>query len=455
MAASPHVDRETFLANVRRSGLLTDVQLADAAGAFPATDRGRLVARALVEAGLLTRFQAAQLLAGRTSGFFLGQYRILDQIGHGGMGRVFKAEHSTLRRLVAIKVLASRLLRTPRAQELFLREVRAAARLLHPNIVTAFDANQEGQRTYLVMEYVQGPNLHQLVRRDGPLPIGQACEYIRQVAHGLNYAHQKGMVHRDVKPGNLLLQTETLTGPGGEVVVTPTVKISDFGLARLAEPGSKGSEHGEARRNILMGTPDYVAPEQARDAHKADNRSDLYSLGCTLFYLLAGRVPFPGGSPVEKLVRHTSEDAPGVDRLRPEVPAAVAAIVRRLMAKRPEDRFASAVELAAVLTPFCGAASLTDPVRPPSSPSLDALVTAASGGSPTDGSADDGSALAGTLAPEMTATQMGTTRLPWLPRPEGDPETPARRWVWVALIAGAAAVGLLASGALGWLIATR
>src|SRR5207253_2776613 len=151
------------LANVRRSGLLTEEQLAGAGGRLPATGRGRPVARALVEVGLLTRFQAAQLLAGRTSGFFLGQYRILDPIGQGGMGRVFKAEHRTLNRLVAIKVLAPRLLKTARAQELFLREVRAAGLLMHPNIVTAFDANQEGQRTYLVMEYVDGPNLHQLV----------------------------------------------------------------------------------------------------------------------------------------------------------------------------------------------------------------------------------------------------------------------------------------------------
>ncbi|HEX5272314.1 MAG TPA: protein kinase, partial [Gemmataceae bacterium] len=177
MAASHHVDRETFLANVRRSRLLTDEQLAGAAGRLPASGRGRPIARALVEAGLLTRFQASQLLAGRTSGFFLGQYRILDHIGSGGMGRVFKAEHRTLSRLVAVKVLAPRLLTTARAQELFLRELRAAGRLLHPNIVTAFDANHEGPRTYLVMEYIDGPNLHQLVRRRGPLPVGLACEY--------------------------------------------------------------------------------------------------------------------------------------------------------------------------------------------------------------------------------------------------------------------------------------
>jgi serine/threonine-protein kinase len=460
MAATPHVDRETFLANVRRSGLLTEEQLAEAAGQLPDTGRGRLVARALVAAGLLTRFQAAQLLAGRVGGYFLGQYRILDHIGQGGMGRVFKAEHRTLNRLVAIKVLASRLLKTARAQELFLREVRAAGRLMHPNIVTAFDANPEGHRTYLVMEYVDGPNLSQLIRKDGPPPVGQACEYIRQVAQGLHYAHLKGMVHRDIKPGNLLLQTEVLAGPGGEPVVTPTVKISDFGLARLNEstPDTADSEHGsgERRRSVLMGTPDFVAPEQARDLHAADARSDLYSLGCTFFHLLTGRVPFPGGNALEKLVRHATEDAPAVERLRPEVPPPVAAIVRRLMAKLPEDRFATAAEVAAALAPFCGTAPLSDPVRAPSSPFIDALATPAVGAAPAaDPSTDDESALAGTLTAESSSTTLGSTRFPPLARPE--PEWPAGKWNWarVSVFVGLVVAGLLGAGALGWLLALR
>jgi serine/threonine-protein kinase len=457
MAAAPHLDRKTFLKNLRRSGLLTAGQLAAVADRLPLTERGRPVARALVEIGLLTRFQATQLINGRTSGFFLGQYRILDQIGQGGMGRVFKAEHRTLSRLVAIKVLAPRLLRTARAQELFLREVRAAGRLLHPNIVTAFDANQEGQRTYLVMEYVDGPNLHQLVRRHGPLLIAQACEYVRQVAQGLHYAHQKGMVHRDIKPANLLLQSETLTGPTGQLVVTPTVKISDFGLALLNEPGAKGGEpqDDEEPRN-LMGTPDYVAPEQARDVQAADSRSDLYSLGCTFFHLLSGRVPFVGETALEKLVRHATEDAPLVERLRPEVPPAVAAVVRRLMAKRPEDRFATAAEVAAALAPFCGFAPISGPVWLPSSPFIDALATpiSSAGGPPAgDASADDGSALAGTVASESSATATGTTRFPSPPRTGSRQPARTRRWAWGALVAGAVAAGVLAAAVASWLAA--
>ena len=234
---------------------------------------------------------------------------------------------------------------------------------------------RKAHRTYLVMEYVNGPNLHQLVRRSWPLPVGMACEYIRQVAHGLHYAHLKGMVHRDIKPANLLLQTESFAVPGSASEGVPVVKISDFGVARLIGPGSGGSDHGttETIGNVLMGTPDYVAPEQASDARKADHRSDLYSLGCTFYYLLAGRPPFAGGNTLEKLVRHATEDAPELERLRPEVPPPLAALVRRLMAKRPEERYGTAAELAAALEPFCGAPLLFDPVRPPSSPFIDAL----------------------------------------------------------------------------------
>jgi eukaryotic-like serine/threonine-protein kinase len=205
MPAPQQIDLQTFLANVRQSGLLTAEEIANVTKDLPISNRGRSIARILIEKGLLTRFQAERLLVGRTAGFLLGQYRVLDQIGRGGMGRVFKAEHRTMRRVVALKVLAPDLLRTDRARDLFLREVRAAAQLVHPNIVTAYDANEIDGRTFLVLEYVDGPNLEQLVRRQGPLPIGQACDYVRQTAHGLQCAHLQGMVHRDVKPANILV----------------------------------------------------------------------------------------------------------------------------------------------------------------------------------------------------------------------------------------------------------
>jgi serine/threonine-protein kinase len=402
MAAPQHVDRETFLANLRQSGLVSDEQLASIASHLPETNRGRLIARTLVECGLLTRFQAERLLVGRTSGFLLGQYRILDQLGRGGMGRVFKAEHRTMGRIVALKVLAPDLLRTDRAQELFLREVRAAARLVHPNIVTAYDANEVNGRYFLVLEFVDGPNLEQLVRKQGPLSVGQGCDYVRQIAHGLQCAHALGMVHRDVKPANVLVQRHGLDGSDAPGLV----KISDFGLARLQHPESNGllpTQTILTRENAVMGTPDYLSPEQARDLHETDIRSDLYSLGCTFYFLLTGQVPYPGGSTLEKLIRHSTEEPKPVTAIRPEVPAPVEAIVQRLMAKHPDDRFQTPAELAVALEPFAvSGVTPWAPLRPPSGPFLDGMM---SSNPDLDASASDElSALANTVSRDSSPT---------------------------------------------------
>ncbi len=347
MATPHHVSRRAFLSSLRRSGLFSPEQLARARALAPDTDRGRLIARALVEEGLLTRFQAERLLVGRTDGFVLDQYVILAEVGRGGMGRVYRARHRTMDRVVALKVLAPALTRAERACELFLREVRAAARLVHPNIVTAFDASRSGDRYYLVLEYVDGPNLEQLVREQGPLAVGQACDFVRQAAHGLQCAHHTGLVHRDIKPANLLLQLRGQAGAAG------LVKVSDFGLARLQDrevedrPGTIVT-----RPNTVMGTPDFLSPEQARNLHDTDIRSDLYSLGCTFYFLLTGEVPFPGGTSLEKLIRHNTEEPEPVERRRPEVPPEVVAVVRRLMAKAPGQRFQAPAELARALEPF-------------------------------------------------------------------------------------------------------
>jgi serine/threonine protein kinase len=339
------MDRESFLRNLRRSGLVTDQQLAEALPNLPHGNRGRPIARAFVKMGLLTKFQAELILAGRTSGFFLAQYVILEQLGQGGMGRVFKAMHQTMNRLVALKLLAPHLVQTPRAMKLFQREVQAAARLNHPNIVTAYDANQIGDRHYLVMEFVAGPNLDQLVRRKGPLPTGVACEIIRQAAMGLQYAHEMGMVHRDIKPANFLVQKPTRN-------TNLTVKILDFGLARLQEFEQDGESSESKERTTVMGTPDFLSPEQGRGIHDVDIRSDLYSLGCTLYYLLVGRVPFPGGTSLEKLQRHQTEEPVLVENYRPDVTETVADIVRKLMAKEPARRFQAPAEVAAAVSPF-------------------------------------------------------------------------------------------------------
>ncbi len=386
MTIPPSIDRQTFLGNVRRSGLLSEADLAQVSDRLPETNRGRVVARALVELGVLTRFQAERLLAGRTTGFLLGHYRILDQLGRGGMGHVFKAQHVQMGRIVALKILAPNLVRTSQAQELFAREMMAAAHLNHPNIVTALDANEVNGRYYLVLEFVDGPNLEQLVKQQGPLPTGLACDYILQAANGLQAAHSAGIVHRDVKPANLLVHRP---GQGGDV--PGLVKVSDFGLARLHD-----SVEGKAVRTILvkentvMGTPDFLSPEQARSLHKLDSRADLYSLGCTFFFLLTGRPPFAGGSPLEKIIRQGTEQPPRLTDLRPDVSVEVEQILDRLLAKRPDDRFQTAAELAAALQPW--AVSGPIPWAPPSAVplSIEAGLTPLNGETPptSEGEAD-------------------------------------------------------------------
>jgi serine/threonine-protein kinase len=353
MAASNRIDRQTFLAYLRQSGLVSDEQLAEIARQHADQTRGRLVARALVAEGVLTRFQAERILAGRTSGFLLGQYRILEQIGRGGMGRVYKAQHRTMQRMVALKVLAPDLLATDRAVEMFLHEVRAVAQIVHPNIVTAFDANETNGRYYLVLEYVDGPNLDELVRTQGPLSVGLACDYIRQVATGLQCAHLRGMIHRDIKPANLLVQWH---GPNGDAS-GGLVKISDFGLARVSapvgpQPWGPNPHTILTKENTVMGTPDYLSPEQSRNLHKTDIRSDLYSLGCTFYFLLAGRVPFPGGNAMDKLIRHSTEHPTPITEMRGDVPAPVLAVLDKLLAKHPNDRFQTPAELIEALHPW-------------------------------------------------------------------------------------------------------
>jgi serine/threonine-protein kinase len=431
----PHVDRSTFLANLRQSGLLSDVQLDAVQPRLPDSPRGRILARFLVEQGLLTRFQAEQLLAGRTHGFFLDQYVILEQLGQGGMGRVFKAEHRSLGRVVALKVLNPGLLKSGRAQALFLREARAIGQLVHPNIVTAFDASQVNGRYYLVLEYINGPNLDQLVQEKGPLPVGQACDFLRQVARGLQYAHQKGLVHRDIKPANILLQIHTHGLP--PAAFTP--KISDFGLVRLTEKhpdAAEGMNTIVVKANTVMGTPDFLSPEQARDLHQSDIRSDLYSLGCTFYYLLTGAVPFPGGSALEKLVRHGTEPPTPVDHYRRDVPGTVLAILNKLMAKKPADRFQTPAELAEALTPF----AISSPAAWSGSHQAaffeDELAT------PVPAVEEGSDALLATVAPGESATPVsGTGLAPGVPlRGNKQRDTEKRRWR-LALVTAVGIVG--------------
>jgi tRNA A-37 threonylcarbamoyl transferase component Bud32 len=275
------------------------------------------------------------------------RYRVLRELGRGGMGIVYQARQTVMDRQVVIKVINKVLLDRPDSLERFRREVRAAAKLAHPNIVTAYDAEQAGDLHMLVMEFVPGRSLAEALRKDGPLPVAQACAHARQAALGLQHAHERGMVHRDIKPGNLMLT------PHGQV------KILDFGLAKLAS--EQGSGTGLTASNAYMGTPEYSAPEQATDARTADIRADLYSLGCTLYCLLAGRPPFREPTPVLTILAHLQQEPRPLPEVRPDVPPALWVVVARLLAKDPARRYQTPAEAASVLAPFCKAGAKASP----------------------------------------------------------------------------------------------
>lgn len=304
------------------------------------------LARELLERNWLTAYQVNHLLQGREGDLVLGPYTLLERLGEGGTGWVFKARHQHLQRLVAVKLLRHELLTDPEVLARFYQEIQIVSQLAHPNVVHAYDAGPIGGNHVLVMEYAEGVDLARLVRRRGPLPVAQACDYVRQAALGLQHIHERGQIHRDVKPSNLL-------------VSAAAVKVLDLGLAKLGKVVDDGRARtrlpgGSSARltpdgAIVVGTPDYLAPEQASDFKQADSRADIYSLGCTLYCLLVGRPPFPGGTLGQKLIRHQLDKPPDVRDLRPEVPEQVAAVLRRMLAKQPGQRYASMAQVVAAL----------------------------------------------------------------------------------------------------------
>jgi len=295
----------------------------------------------------LTPYQVNQLMHGRGAWLEHGPYLLLERLGEGGMGQVFKARHRRIDRIVALKVIRPDRLTHPDAVRRFRREVQSAAQLSHPNIVMALDADEVSGSHFYVMEYAEGIDLARLVKTRGPLPVASACDYVRQAALGLQHVLDSGMVHRDIKPSNLLVTQAPGAPPAG------LLKILDMGLARSPVLGDiDGASTDLTQQGALLGSPDFVSPEQAANPRGADIRADLYSLGCTFYYLLTAHVPFPNGTAIEKLFRHRMDEPVPVEQLRPDVPAAVAAIVRRLMAKRPEDRYQKPVEVAAALEPW-------------------------------------------------------------------------------------------------------
>ncbi|HWB12107.1 MAG TPA: protein kinase [Pirellulales bacterium] len=336
----------TFLETVERSGLVERSQLARTlsdlerdSGAEAAND-SLVVANHLGRVGLITDWQRKRLLEGRAAGFFLGKYRLLDHLGTGGMSSVFLAEHPLMRRRVAIKVLPKNRVNDSSYLARFHREARAVASLDHPNIVRAFDVDNDGDVHYLVMEYIEGHDLKSVVDRDGPLSYRTAADYMRQAADGLAHAHEAGLVHRDVKPANLLIDAKQV------------VKLLDMGLARTSDEidASLTKDHDER----MLGTVDYLAPEQALDSHLVDPRADLYSLGCTLYFALTGHPPFPDGTLAQRILMHQTKEPADIALKRPDVPASLVAICRRMMAKSPSGRYQSATEASQALVEWIG-----------------------------------------------------------------------------------------------------
>lgn len=354
----------------------------------------RELVQELVKRGWLTVFQGTQLLQGKGEELALGQYVLLEKVGEGGMGQVYKARQCNLDRMVALKVIRKECLDNPKVIARFQREIRAAGHLSHPNIVRAYDADQAGATYFIAMEFLDGIDLAKKVKDEGPLPVDEACEFIRQAAVGLQHAHERGLVHRDIKPANLFVVNAAAAGkdkkrqssavlrrPSAGQLALPRVaadappvspylvKILDLGLARWDDPTTGRASTHLTQMGHVMGTSEFISPEQARNSHTCDIRADLYSLGCTFYFLLAGRAPFIGGSLAEKLIQHQVDEATPVGTLRQAmlvnfrvrkgtpkaprqqlaVPEHVAAIVKKLMAKRPEDRYQTPGELAQVL----------------------------------------------------------------------------------------------------------
>ncbi|HYH67039.1 MAG TPA: protein kinase [Urbifossiella sp.] len=331
---------EELIQLIRKSGMVDEgrltnyLQRREFARGLPTDPRE--FAEDMVRDGVLTNFQAEQFLLGKWRGFTIGKYKLLERVGVGGMGQVFLCEHMFMKKRVAVKVLPPAKADQPAALGRFYREARAAGSLQHPNIVRTHDIDQDGNLHFLVMDYVDGTNLLDVVKKHGPMDLGRAASYIRQVALALDNAFRAGIIHRDIKPGNVLIDRRG------------TAKLLDMGLARFFK------DHTDQLTvkyddKIVLGTADYVAPEQVANSHAVDIRADIYGLGATYYFLLAGHPPFPSGTVSQKLLWHRTKEPTPIREIRPDVPDEVAAILARMMAKDPKARYQTPAQVAAEL----------------------------------------------------------------------------------------------------------
>jgi phosphate ABC transporter phosphate-binding protein len=455
------LSREQFVRNLKESGLSLTDDTQRALASLPQTSEtdGAALARQLVDAGKLSSYQAKALLEGRLADLRIGSYEVLDVLGKGGMGTVYKARHRTMKRMTAIKVMAPEVASQSAFAQRFQRETETLAQLSHVNIVMAFDAGQSPAGPFLAMEFIQGRDLASEVKATGPLSLADALDCVLQAARGLEYAHDQGLVHRDIKPANLMRD------------VRGVVKVADLGLARIISSQAVQGEGALTQAGSVLGTVDYMAPEQALDSTTIDRRADIYSLGCTLYFLLTGRPMYSGSSLMSLLLQHRDAPPPSLRHARPDVPDSVDALFQRMVAKDPNDRFASMTEVAAALEEArqsLGAAGLTAPGPRPApwsgTSSSESTMSHTSPGQLTD----HGLGAKASDATSITDTPLTSSRATSAPDLAGKPissfaETklqvgpgppPARRRTLPGyrglLLAGAALAGVMIVAVLVW-----
>lgn len=335
------VTSEKLVELVRKSGLAEPQVIDGALEAIRAENSGALpsdaadLAKALQQKKVVTRWHCDKLLQGKYKGFFLGKHKLLGHIGSGGMSSVYLAEHCMMHTLRAIKVLPQSRLGKSSYLARFQQEAKAIASLNHPNIVRAYDIDNQGDTHYIVMEYVDGDDLQTMVKKKGPMAFDKVADYIAQAAHGLQHAHDVGLIHRDVKPANLLVNS------------AGRVKLLDLGLALFSD--DKQASLTIDYNDKVLGTADYLAPEQALNSHKVDNRADLYGLGCTMYFLLTGQPPFPDGTIAQRIAKHQNQMPTDIRKIRPKCPGELEGICIKLLQKDPKFRYATAEVTAEVL----------------------------------------------------------------------------------------------------------
>lgn len=338
---------KSFLSLLNRSGIVVEERLKRALKQLAAkqAEKGtgekvsaELLATHLVDSGLITDWHVEKLRSGKYKGFFLGKFKLLGHLGTGGMSSVYLAEHKISGKKRAIKVLPKKRVSDKSYLDRFYLEGRAAAALNHPNVVRIYDICNEADTHYMVMEYVKGRDLYETVKAQGPLGFADAADYVAQAAEGLSHAHEKGLVHRDIKPANLLLTDEGV------------VKILDLGLALLQEEETESLT--VLYNEKVMGTADYLSPEQAINSHEVDHRADIYSLGCTLYYLLTSKPPFAEGTLAQRIAKHQTAEPPSIKEQRSDCPDELIAICQKMMRKNPAERYADCNELAQVAQHF-------------------------------------------------------------------------------------------------------